>query len=61
MDWACQASLSFTISWDLLKLMSIESVMLPNHGTLEYTDTAQAQYVNTPQSKLRVAVCEVEG
>ena len=28
---ACQASLSFTISWSLLKLMSIESVMLPNH------------------------------
>ena len=28
---ACQASLSFTISWSLLKLMSIESVMLSNH------------------------------
>ena len=28
---ACQASLSFTISWGLLKLMSIESVMLSNH------------------------------
>ena len=28
---ACQASLSFTISWSLLKLMSIESVMPPNH------------------------------
>ena len=27
----CQASLSFTISWNLLKLMSIESVMLSNH------------------------------
>ena len=32
MDWtswtaACQASLSFTISWSLLKLMSVESVM----------------------------------
>ena len=27
---AHQASLSFTISWSLLKLMSIESVMLPN-------------------------------
>ena len=26
-----QASLSFTISWSLLKLMSIESVMPPNH------------------------------
>ena len=28
---ACQASLFFTISWSLLKLMSIESVMLYNH------------------------------
>ena len=28
---ACQASLSFTISWSLLKLMSIESLMLSNH------------------------------
>ena len=28
---ACQASLSFTISWNLFKLMSIESVMPSNH------------------------------
>ena len=28
---ACQASLSFTISWSLLKFMPIESVMLSNH------------------------------
>ena len=28
---ACQASLSFTVSWSLLKLMSIESVILSNH------------------------------
>ena len=28
---ACQASLSFTISWSVLKLMSIESVMPSNH------------------------------
>ena len=27
----CQASLSFTVSWSLLKLMSIESVMPSNH------------------------------
>ena len=27
----CQASLSYTISWTLLKFMSIESVMLSNH------------------------------
>ena len=31
---ACQASLSFTISQTLLKLMSIESVMLSNHVIL---------------------------
>ena len=31
---ACQASLSFTISWSLLKLMFIESVMLSNHLVL---------------------------
>ena len=30
----CQASLSFTISWSLLKLMSIESVMPSNHLAL---------------------------
>ena len=30
-DWVHQASLSFTISQSLLKLMSIESVMLSNH------------------------------
>ena len=28
---ACQASLSITISWSLFKLLSIESVMPPNH------------------------------
>ena len=28
---ACQASLSITISWSLLKLMSIELVMPSNH------------------------------
>ena len=28
---ACQVSLSFTISWSLLKLLSIESVMPSNH------------------------------
>ena len=31
MDSRCQTSLSFTISWSLLKLMSTESVMLSNH------------------------------
>ena len=28
---ACQASLSFTVSWSLLRLMSIESVIPSNH------------------------------
>ena len=28
---ACQASLSFTVSWSFLKFMSIESVVPPNH------------------------------
>ena len=31
MDATCQASFSFTISWSLLKLISIESVMPSNH------------------------------
>ena len=31
---ACQASLSFTISWSLLKLMSIKLVMPSNHLVL---------------------------
>ena len=30
----CQASLSFTISWNLLRLMSIESMMPSNHFIL---------------------------
>ena len=34
MTAACQASLSFTVSWSLLKLLSIESVMQSNHFTL---------------------------
>ena len=31
MDCSCQVSLSFTISWSLLKLMSIELLMPSNH------------------------------
>ena len=31
---ACQASLSFTVSWSLLRFTSIESVMLPGHSCL---------------------------
>ena len=33
---ACQASLSFTISWSLLILMSIESVVLSDHLILSH-------------------------
>ena len=33
-DCSMQASLSFTISWSLLKLMSIESMMPSNHPIL---------------------------
>jgi len=33
---ACQAPMSFTISWSLLRLKSIESVMLSNHLILCY-------------------------
>ena len=31
MNWVCQASLSFTVSWSLLNPMSFESVMLSSH------------------------------
>ena len=31
MDWACQASLSFTVSQSFLRFMSIELVMLSDH------------------------------
>ena len=34
MNAACQVSLLFITSWSLLKLMSIESVILSNHLTL---------------------------
>ena len=37
MDCNTPASLSFTIFWSLLKLMSIESVMLSNHLVLCHT------------------------
>ena len=33
---ACQASLSITNSWSLFNVMSVESVMLPNHLILCY-------------------------
>ena len=36
---ACQASLSFTVSWSLLKLMSIELMMPSNHHPLSPTSS----------------------
>ena len=36
MDYSTPASLSFTVSWNLFKLMSIESVMLFNHLILRH-------------------------
>ena len=39
---ACQASLSSTIFWSLLKLMSIESVMPSNHLSLRHPLLLQA-------------------
>ena len=39
---AHQAFLSFTISWSLLKLMSIESVMPPNHLILDWVFQADS-------------------
>ena len=42
---ACQASLSFTISWNLLKLMFIESVMPFNHLIL-----CRPPFCSCPQS-----------
>ena len=41
---ARQASLSITISWSLLKLMSIESVM-PSHSAVQYQADEQAGVV----------------
>ena len=43
-DYTCQASLYFTISWSLLKLMSIGSVMPSNHLI------ADAPFLSCPQS-----------
>ena len=40
---AYQVSLSFTISWSLIKLMSVESVMPPNHLVLCCRQTSSAR------------------
>ena len=41
---ACQASLSFTITWSLLKLMSIVSVMPSNHLIFCHPFSSRLQY-----------------
>ena len=46
---ACQASLSFTISWSLLKLMSIESMMPSNHLKLPSPPSPSALNVSQNQ------------
>ena len=47
---ACQASLSFIISWSLLRLMSIESVMPSNHLILCRPFSSCCQSFPTPGS-----------
>ena len=47
---ACQASLSFTISWSLLKLMSHESVIPSNHLFLLLPPSSPALYLSQHQS-----------
>ena len=51
MDWAQQTSLSFTISWSLLKFISIESVMLSNHVILYHPLSVESShYLFSPLS-----------
>ena len=45
---ACQAPLSSTVSQSLLRFMSIESVMLPNHLILKQLN-AEIPYNNAPR------------
>ena len=56
---ACQASLSFTISWSLLKLMSTESVMPFNHtsSTTSFSSCPQSfpAWGSFPTSQLFVS------
>ena len=49
MDCSMPASLSFTISWSLLKFMSIESVMVSNHHIL------------LPTSPFAFSLCQHQG
>ena len=47
---ACWASLSFTVSWSLLKFMSIELVMSSNHLILWYPFSSCLQSFPTSES-----------
>ena len=47
MHWAGQASLSFTISWSLLKFMSIESVMLSNYVYTTLSQLRSSHYLSS--------------
>ena len=63
---ACQFSLSFTISWILLKLMSIESVMLSNHlnlcrSLLLLTSIFPRIKVFSKEAVLRIRYAKVQG
>ena len=58
--WAAarQASLSFTISWSLLKLMSIESVMPSNH--LGWLDSKRPECILIKWEKFQVSAGRLE-
>ena len=51
---AHQASLSFTISWRMLKVMSIESVMPPNHLIFRHPLLLPSVKVFSSESALRI-------
>ena len=54
---ACQASLSFTISWSFRKLMSIESVMLSNHLILCHPVLPPSVFPSIRVSSYESALC----
>ena len=53
----CQASLSFTISWNLLRLMSIESVMPSNHLILWHPPRLPSIFPNFRIFSNELALC----
>ena len=58
---ACQASPSFTISWSLLKLMSIKSMVLSNHLFLCCAFSSCPQSFPAPRSFLMSRLFESGG